>query len=246
MAAGGQPQEHVGTDAEVATAVTAILTKVQGAKSTLSSFIGKMEIEQLTWPSVLESFAALSGQMSTVMKQLANEKTPPLHNRLFLPLQVSSDRDAELEKTTEGRVPILHHEIVPHYLRTKLDLDLEAKLREQADDGNARESAAMTKEISRFNEILIAALERVKEAKDEQEDQKPKSGVFQPTSTEETRKLTAMYLGGVGLATPVTQRKAALLGIKQVGKAPPAASVARVDHRQSVAPYPTTSPLKNR
>lgn len=187
---------------------------------------------------------------------------------------------------------------VPHYLRTKLDLDLEAKLREQADDGNARESAAMTKEISRFNEILIAALERVKEAKDEQEDQKPKSGmkrkrdkarrvvsspclhvsasnlpfvqtgVFQPTSTEETRKLTAMYLGGVGLATPVTQRKAALLGIKQglredcvwggvedvmclyfpsvVGKAPPAASVARVDHRQSVAPYPTTSPLKNR
>lgn len=65
---------------------------------------------------------------------------------------------------------------VPHYLRTKLDLDLEAKLREQAEDANARESAAMTKEISRFNEILTAALERVKEAKDEQEDQKPKSG----------------------------------------------------------------------
>ena len=34
----------------------------------------------------------------------------------------------------------------------------------------------LTKEIGRFNEILTAAWERVKEAKDEQEDQKPKSG----------------------------------------------------------------------
>ena len=65
---------------------------------------------------------------------------------------------------------------VPHYLRTKLDLDLEAKQREQCDEAATRESAALTKEIGRFNEILTAALERVKEAKDEQEDQKPKSG----------------------------------------------------------------------
>lgn len=142
---------------------------------------------------------------------------------------------------------------VPHYLRTKLDLDLEAKQREQCDEAATRESAALTKEIGRFNEILTAALERVKEAKDEQEDQKPKSGkeekqvgegragvsraravlwyilssphspplsnllfywsgVFQPTTAEDTRKLAAIYLGGTSLSPA---RKAALLGVKQ-------------------------------
>ncbi len=31
------------------------------------------------------------------MKQLCSEKMPPLHTRVLLPLEVSSDRDPELE-----------------------------------------------------------------------------------------------------------------------------------------------------
>ena len=48
-------------------------------------------------PSVLDSFLALSGQTSTLMRQLTGEKFPPIHNRVILPLQVSSDRDIDLE-----------------------------------------------------------------------------------------------------------------------------------------------------
>ena len=48
-------------------------------------------------PSVLDSFSTLSGQTSTLMRQLSSDKFPPTYNRVILPLQVSSDRDVELE-----------------------------------------------------------------------------------------------------------------------------------------------------
>ena len=46
---------------------------------------------------MLDSFSTLSGQTSTLMRQLASDKLSPVHNRVILPLQVSSDRDCELE-----------------------------------------------------------------------------------------------------------------------------------------------------
>ena len=150
------------SDKDVETALTSVHAKVNGVKEALSNFVGKMEHEPLTWcvvctvctaidmhlhahitspppppppnrPSVLDSFASVSSHTSVLMKQLCSDKMPPLHTRVLLPLEVSSDRDPELEVTdtcasqwkmssftdyftlfqrhTEGRVPILHHEI---------------------------------------------------------------------------------------------------------------------------------------
>ena len=48
-------------------------------------------------PSVLDSFASVSSHTSVLMKQLCSDKMPPLHTRVLLPLEVSSDRDPELE-----------------------------------------------------------------------------------------------------------------------------------------------------
>ena len=48
----------------------------------------------------MDSFASVSGHVSTLMKQLGNEKIPSLHNRVLLPLQVTTDRDPELEVGT--------------------------------------------------------------------------------------------------------------------------------------------------
>jgi hypothetical protein len=38
------------------------------------------------------------------------------------------DRDAELEKLTEGRVQCFNHEVVPDYLRTKPEPEVEDKV----------------------------------------------------------------------------------------------------------------------
>jgi len=229
------------SDKELDLALTAIQGKVQGVKNALTSFVGKIEHDhQLKWPSVLDSFASLSAHTSTLMKQLASDKIPPLHARVLLPLQVSSDRDSELERSTEGRVPIMHHEVVPQYLRTKLDLDLEARQRELVEEVR-RKGDSLKEEIRQFNEMVSTALDRVGEAKEELEEQRAKAEVTQPNASAETKKLVAAYLHGQGL-TPMRRSTG---GRPRPGgiKAP---SAMRTELKQMAAPYPTTSPHKTR
>ena len=60
-------------------------------------------------PSVLDSFSATVGHFSTLLKQLTSDKAPPLSNRVIIPLQVSSERDPELEVSHHT------HTQTPHY-----------------------------------------------------------------------------------------------------------------------------------
>lgn len=102
-------------------------------------------------PSVLDNFALLSGQLNTINKLLKNEKTPSFRSQVIIPLLLSPDRDDDLavrgllskhvvknmillyllcvfvsfQKLTEQRVPVFSHEIVPDYLRTKPDPEVE-------------------------------------------------------------------------------------------------------------------------
>ena len=48
-------------------------------------------------PSALDSFSALSGQVSTLTKQLRVDRTSSMQNYVFLPLQLSNDHDPQLE-----------------------------------------------------------------------------------------------------------------------------------------------------
>uniref|UniRef100_A0A8C1ZMM0 Mediator of RNA polymerase II transcription subunit 8 n=1 Tax=Cyprinus carpio TaxID=7962 RepID=A0A8C1ZMM0_CYPCA len=72
--------------------------RVAHLKGSLQSFIVKLETEhdRLTWPSVLDNFALLSGQLNTINKVLKNEKTPSYRSQVIIPLLLSPDRDEEL------------------------------------------------------------------------------------------------------------------------------------------------------
>ena len=48
-------------------------------------------------PSALDSFSALSGQVSTLTKQLRVDRTSSMQNYVFLPLQLSNEHDPQLE-----------------------------------------------------------------------------------------------------------------------------------------------------
>ena len=48
-------------------------------------------------PSIHDNFIALSGHASNLMKQLRNEKTPPLQNLVVLPLEIRNEPDRYLE-----------------------------------------------------------------------------------------------------------------------------------------------------
>ena len=71
--------------------------------------------------------------------------------------------------------PSLTH-TVPHYLRTKLDLDLEARQQELEEKVKGR-GEGLKVDIKNFNKMIESALDRVNEAREELEEQRAKAGL---------------------------------------------------------------------
>ncbi|XP_065834768.1 mediator of RNA polymerase II transcription subunit 8-like [Oscarella lobularis] len=132
--------------------LSSLVGRIQDIKGSLSSLMMKLEKDQAQWPVLLDSFATLSGQVNMLLKQLKSDKAPALHSRVVWPCNLSNKGDEELEKVTEGRIPVFHHEVVPDYLRTKLDLDLERQQQEMEAEGDKLTPEAAKLQINQLNE----------------------------------------------------------------------------------------------
>ncbi|XP_057697271.1 mediator of RNA polymerase II transcription subunit 8 isoform X2 [Corythoichthys intestinalis] len=148
-----------------------LITQVAHVKNALHSFIFKLEneYERLTWPSVLDNFALLSGQLNTINKLLKNDKTPWLRNQLIIPLLLSQDRDEELAKMTEQRVPVFGHEMVPDYLRTKPDPDVEEQEKQLSAEAARVTPEVAQKQIQTLNKLCSGLLEKLSNPRDERD-----------------------------------------------------------------------------
>ena len=74
-------------------ATEALGGRVADVKSSLGQLIRKMETDPtLNWHSFLDSYALISGQMNSLLKQMRHEKTPLLRKYITLPLLLSPDR----------------------------------------------------------------------------------------------------------------------------------------------------------
>ncbi|XP_057356107.1 mediator of RNA polymerase II transcription subunit 8 isoform X5 [Manis pentadactyla] len=181
----------------------ALLSQVADLKNSLGSFIYKLENEydRLTWPSVLDSFALLSGQLNTLNKVLKHEKTPLFRNQVIIPLVLSPDRDEDLMRQTEGRVPVFSHEVVPDHLRTKPDPEVEEQEKQLTTDA-ARiggDAAQVGKQIQSLNKMCSNLLEKI--SKEERESEsgglRPNKQTFNPA---DTNALVAAVAFGKGLS----------------------------------------------
>ncbi|XP_072295292.1 mediator of RNA polymerase II transcription subunit 8 isoform X2 [Eucyclogobius newberryi] len=150
--------------------VESLVSRVAHVKNALHSFIYKLEneYERLTWPSVLDNFALLSGQLNTINKLLKNEKTPSYRSQVIIPLLLSPDRDDDLAKLTELRVPVFSHEIVPDYLRTKPDPEVEEQEKQLSAEG-ARIGPEVAQQIQTLNKLCSGLLEKLNNPRDERE-----------------------------------------------------------------------------
>ncbi|XP_015747653.1 PREDICTED: uncharacterized protein LOC107327427 [Acropora digitifera] len=79
----------------------ALSSRVQELKESIQAFLLKLEQEQMNWPSVLDNYALLSGQVNTLTKLLKNEKTPFFRNLVLLPLLVQQDADPDIQVITK-------------------------------------------------------------------------------------------------------------------------------------------------
>ncbi|XP_042190767.1 mediator of RNA polymerase II transcription subunit 8 isoform X2 [Callorhinchus milii] len=197
-----QPREEKQLEASVDT----IISRVADLKSSLASFIHKLEneYERLNWPSVLDNFALVSGQLNTLNKLLRNEKTPLLRNQVIIPLLLCPDRDDELMKLTEGRVPVFSHEVVPDHLRTKPDPEVEEQEKQLSADAARLAPDVAQKQIQSLNKMCGILLDKLNNTREERESEsgalRQSKQTFNPA---DTNALVAAVGFGRGLSKPI-------------------------------------------
>jgi len=105
-----------------------MLSRLADVRASITSLIAKLENDPfLNWPSFLDSYALVSGQLNTMVRNIKSERTPSFKRYICLPLTLSQERDEELARSTEGRCGQFSHDLVPDYLRTKPDPEVEAR-----------------------------------------------------------------------------------------------------------------------
>ncbi|XP_032286986.1 mediator of RNA polymerase II transcription subunit 8 isoform X2 [Phoca vitulina] len=173
----------------------ALLSQVADLKNSLGSFIYKLENEY----DRLTCFALLSGQLNTLNKVLKHEKTPLFRNQVIIPLVLSPDRDEDLMRQTEGRVPVFSHEVVPDHLRTKPDPEVEEQEKQLTTDAARVGADAAQKQIQSLNKMCSNLLEKI--SKEERESEsgglRPNKQTFNPA---DTNALVAAVAFGKGLS----------------------------------------------
>uniref|UniRef100_A0A4X1W6R6 Mediator of RNA polymerase II transcription subunit 8 n=1 Tax=Sus scrofa TaxID=9823 RepID=A0A4X1W6R6_PIG len=195
------PAFKIREEKQLEASLDALLSQVADLKNSLGSFIYKLENEydRLTWPSVLDSFALLSGQLNTLNKVLKHEKTPLFRNQVIIPLVLSPDRDEDLMRQTEGRVPVFSHEVVPDHLRTKPDPEVEEQEKQLTTDAARIGADAAQKQIQSLNKMCSNLLEKI--SKEERESEggglRPNKQTFNPA---DTNALVAAVAFGKGLS----------------------------------------------
>ncbi|KAG8555030.1 hypothetical protein GDO81_017555, partial [Engystomops pustulosus] len=213
---------------QLETSLETLIAQVADLKNSLGGFIYKLEneYEHLTWPSVLDSFALLSGQLNTLNKVLKNEKTPLLKNQVIIPLVLSPDRDEEVtvsviiyhflqdvstisrpatyhvlcvQRLTEGRVPVFSHEVVPDHLRTKPDPDVEEQEKQLSAEASRITPEAAQKQVQTMNKLCNNLLEKL--IKEERESEVGNLRQNKPTyNPADTNALVVAVAFGKGLS----------------------------------------------
>jgi len=144
------------------------VNEVPTARTTLVGLIGKLETDPLlNWHSFLDSQALISGQLNSLMKSVKGERVPSLRKYTALPILLSADRDEDLVRMTENRVASFNHDLVPHYLRTKPEPEVENKYNAYETKVMASSADAMNKNYTVMEKVTKGMLQVINRERDD-------------------------------------------------------------------------------
>lgn len=189
-------------------ALEAITMRVNDLKNSIGSMLVKLEheYETMNWPTFLDNFALMSGHLTTLSKMLSHDKSPTLRNLTVLPLLLSPDRDEELLRLSEGRVPAFSHDLVPDYLRTKPEPDVERQVIQMEHKASNLAYESAQKQVTAYTKVVNHVWDIVSKAREEWETESgSRSGATQTSSVADTHALVAAVGMGKGLKTMVQQ-----------------------------------------
>ncbi|XP_060577611.1 mediator of RNA polymerase II transcription subunit 8-like [Ruditapes philippinarum] len=181
-----------------------MIQRVSELKNSIGALIFKLEheYETLNWPSLLDNFALLSGQLNSLSRVLKSDKMPSLKSQLILPIELSPEPCENLGKLTEGRVMMFNHEIAPNYLRTKLEPDVEEKTQQLTNKAQQVTQDLATKQLNNLNKVTSNLLDIINSTREEWEnDSSHKNSQPQTSSVADRDTLVSASLHGKNLKT---------------------------------------------
>ncbi|EFN62887.1 Mediator of RNA polymerase II transcription subunit 8 [Camponotus floridanus] len=189
-------------------ALEAIIMRVNDLKTAIAAMIFKIEheYETLNWPNFLDNFALISGHLTSLSKILAHDKAPNLRNLTVLPLRLSPEKDEELLRLTEGRIPTFAHDLVPDYLRTKLEPQAEQKMMQlEAKAANVNIETSH-KQLTQYTKVIGHVWDIANKAREEWESEAgARATQAQTSSAADTHALLAAVGMGKGLKSDSIQ-----------------------------------------
>ena len=123
-----------------------------------------------------------------------------LKKYITLPLLLSPDRDEELLKITEHRVQTFSHDLIPDYLRTRPDPDIESRYQQFEARANAVPPDQQNKHLSVMDKITKDTLKLISRNREEMDASSAVKNEMEKThSQEDTNALLAAINHGKGL-----------------------------------------------
>nr|CAD7423775.1 unnamed protein product [Timema monikensis] len=189
-------------------ALEAVISQVNTLKNSIASLLVKLEqqYETLSWPNVLSSFAMMSSDLTNLSKLMSHDKVPPLRNLTLLPLELSPNRDDELLKLTEHRVHTFSHDLVPDYLRTKPEPEVESKMMQMEHKAANLAYETAQKQVAAYMKVVGHVWDIVSKAREEWESEGSRAAQVSTSTLTDTNTLVAAISMGKGLKVqqPVT------------------------------------------
>ncbi|XP_049794197.1 mediator of RNA polymerase II transcription subunit 8 [Schistocerca nitens] len=213
-------------------ALEALILRVNDLKTSIGSMLFKLEheYETINWPTFLDNFALMSGHLTSISKMLSHDKSPALRSLTVLPLLLSPERDEELVRLTENRINTFSYDVVPDYLRTKPEPEVEHKMMQMEHKAANLSFETAQKQVSQYTKVVTQVWELVSKAREEWESESgSRSGANQTSSMADTHTLVAAVGMGKGLV-PIVQQ--------QVAAGPPGMMVAPVGRPGAGAQQP--------
>lgn len=182
-----------------------LIDYTKNVKVSLLRLIQRIEMEgdNMDWPQVLDSFTAICGQINTLMRFTRENKSQFIENRVVLPLLISPDRDEELVNLTEGRVQVVNHDMVPDYLRTKPDPEIEEFEKALQIKSNSISADAALKLINSMNKLVDNTIDAIRKNMAHADSEMSRQTIMPSYNNSDTNELIMAISSGRGLRTNI-------------------------------------------
>uniref|UniRef100_A0A0K0DZ53 Mediator of RNA polymerase II transcription subunit 8 n=1 Tax=Strongyloides stercoralis TaxID=6248 RepID=A0A0K0DZ53_STRER len=190
---------------KVKAAIKNLEHKVVEIKMNIENALYLLDLQQnVPFEDLMGLFTSLANamaQMQTLLKRSAltasqDDSGAFLRSHLLVPQAISLDLNQLLLQKTEGRIPYWNHDVVPEFLSTKLNPELEAIDKAIESEKNLKSQELVTRQINQMNkhiDILLGALNEAGKMAAENHSNKP------TYDNNETEMMVRAMMNGEGL-----------------------------------------------